>query len=266
MKLRAGALIFVVVLFGASACGSARPASSHTGTSHTGTSHTRPSTNASYAWQPIAGGPSLVCSKGFRAITGMIDWKGHPFYCKLPSPVHRAAGAGIDFTGPTTVSATRVPLQPHQLRVHISFGAPAPAVLRVDFGDGSHWQRSVTPSPASVDVVHTYAPTPRAIILVTLRDKTGYLALEGIGPFRAPVAGPRTRYCAYIADGKGGRLSATPSLTCAQAKALFARVTYPHGSPPGYRCRTVGLPPWGSDAGVTTCTNGARAFLFTTNQ
>jgi hypothetical protein len=117
-------------------------------------------------------------------------------------------------------------------------------------------------------VVHTYEPTPNAFILVTLRDKAGYLALEGIGPLRAPLSGPRTRECAYIGEGKGGRVSATPSLPCAQAERLYRHYAsnYPPGNPRGYRCRSYGLPPWGSDAGVTSCTSGARAFVFTSNQ
>ena len=199
--------------------------------------------------------------------TERIDWRGRPYFCKLPDGAQHPRFAYIDFFGPSTTAAGPVPLKPHQLRLHINFSAPHEAVLRVDFGDGTHWQRTVTQQTPAVDVVHTYAPTPHAFLLVTLRDKTGYLAVEGEGPFRAPLNGPRTRYCAYIADGKGGTLSATTSLSCATAERLDARYasSWPGHPPPGYHCSHSGLPPWGSDTEVDTCTNGSRAFVYTSN-
>jgi len=257
MKLCAGALVVLAVLFGASACGSGHPASG-------------PSTDGSYAWQPVPGGPALACSLNYRLAAGeRIDYGGHPYFCKLPAPVARDGRGGVDFFGPTTVAAGSVPLGPHAQRIYINVFTPRPAVLRVDFGDGTHWQRAVAVKPGgeNVNVVHSYAPTSHAFLLVTLRDKSGYLAVEGEGPFRAPLAGPRTRYCTYIADGKGGTLSATKSLPCATAEQLYSSYNsnYPHGAPHGYHCRESGLPPWGSDVNVVSCTSGTRAFVFTSN-
>jgi len=253
MKCRAGALVFLAVLFGATACGGAPNA---------------PSTNGSYAWRPVPGGPSLVCSVRFDIAGQRIDYKGAPYYCTLPSPASDKS-ATIDFFGPSTVAAGPVPLRPHQVRLHMDVFTRYPAVLRVDFGDGTHWQRSVKPGEPAIDVVHTYAPTPDAYILATLRDKTGYLAVEGEGPLSVPLQTPRTRYCTTIAAGKGGTLSATATLSCADAERLYAHYREvsagAQGAPSGYHCDASGLPPYGSDIGVETCTNGTRAFVFTSN-
>src|SRR5436309_9794502 len=148
MRYRAGALAFVAVLFGASACGSGHAAPSV------------PSKNGSYAWQPIAGGPSLVCvswnSAAHIGAHSLIDFKHHAYYCKLPTPTDRHGHGGIDFFGPTTTAAGAVPLGPHALRIYMNVSTPRPAVLRVDFGDGTHWQRTVTRSQF-LNVVHSYA-------------------------------------------------------------------------------------------------------------
>ena len=251
MKHRASALALGALLLGASACGSGHAAPSV------------PSKNASYAWQPIPGGPSLVCSLGYGRM--LIDYGGHAYGCRLPAPTDSHGQGGVDFFGPTTTAAGPVPLGPHALRIYMNVYADHPATLRVDFGDGTHWQRSVAAKPRGefINVVHSYAPTPHAFILVTLRDKAGYLAVEGEGPFHAPLAGPRTRYCSYVSNGKGGTLTATPSLSCAEAKRLFSRYVYPGGKIHGYRCRAYGLGPYGSDVGVESCTSGRRAFVYT---
>ena len=212
----------------------------------------------------MAGAPSLVCSLRYRrAAHELVDYRGRGYFCKLPAPVDVHGRGGVDFFGPTTAAAGSVPLGPHQLRIYMSVFSDHPAVLRVDFGDGTHWERKVAANRRgkSVDVVHSYAPTRHAFLLVTLRDKAGYLAVEGEGPFRAPLAGPRTRYCAYEAEGKGGTLTATKSLTCAKAERLYA--AYRRNKLRGYRCRGYGLGPLGSDVGVESCTNGGRAFVYT---
>lgn len=259
MKLRAAALLLVSVLISASACASGQPVSS-----------TTPSKNGAYAWHPIAGAPALVCSLRLPfAVRNLVDYRGRPYFCKLPKPADRHGRGGIDFFGPTTAAAGAVPLGPRQQRIYMNVFATRPAVLRVDFGDGAHWERAVPANPNGerFDVVHSYAATTHAFILVTLRDKTGYLALAGEGPFRAPLAGPRTRFCAYESDGKGGTLTATPALSCAKAGRLYSgynRTPYRvHSTYRGYECRASGLPPWGSDVGAVSCTRGSRAFIFT---
>lgn len=250
MKNRVVLLVVLgALLLGASACGSG---------------HAGPSKDGSYAWQPVPGGPSLVCSLNYHQEAGeRIDYGGHPYFCELPEPVAQDGKGGVDFFGPTTVSAGSVPLRPHQVRIYINVFTPRPAVLRVDFGDGKHWQRAVAASRRgdNFNVVHSYAPTPDAFLLVTLRDKSGYLAVEGEGPFRAPLAGPRTRYCTHEGDGKGGTLSATTSLTCAQAERLYSALR--RNELRGYRCRSYWLGPYGSDVGVESCTSGNRAFVYT---
>ncbi len=252
MKYRVGALVLLAVLFGATACGSGRPAP------------TVPSKSDSYAWQPVAGGPSLVCTSNWNTPAPVqIDFRSRPYFCKLPAPTDRHGRAGIDFFGPTTTAAGPVPLGPHALRIYMNVWTPRPAVLRVDFGDGAHWQRAVPRGQSQFfNVVHGYAPTENAFILVTLRDKTGYLAVEGEGPFRAPLPGPRPRYCSRVTNGKGGWLTATTSLTCTEAERLFAESETSH--PHGYRCVETGLGPWGSDTGVYTCRRGTREFVYTT--
>ena len=252
MKNRAGALVVGAFLLGASACGSGHTAPSV------------PSKDGAYAWQPVSGAPSLVCSLRYRrAADERIDYGGHEYFCKLPAPVDVHGRGGVDFFGPTTAAAGSVPLGPHQLRIYMNVFTDHPAVLRVDFGDGTHWERAMAANRRGVfvNVVHRYAPTPRAFLLVTLRDKAGYLAVEGEGPFHAPLGGPRTRYCSYEEDGKGGALTATESLTCANAERLYA--AYRRSALRGYRCREYGLGPSGSDVGVVSCTNAGRAFVYT---
>ena len=252
MKNRAGALVVGTLLIGASACGSGHTASS------------APSKDGSYAWQPVHGAPSLVCSLRYRqAAHELIDYGGRQYFCELPAPADVHGQGGVDFFGPTTAAAGSVPLGPHQLRIYMNVFTDHPAVLRVDFGDGTHWERTVAAKRRGeeVNVVHRYAPTPRAFVLVTLRDKAGYLAVEGEGPFRAPLAGPRTRYCSYERDRKGGTLTATESLTCAEAERLYS--SYRRGKLRDYRCRRYGLGPSGSDVGVESCRNGGRTFVYT---
>lgn len=221
-----------------------------------------PSKNASYAWRPVTGGPGLVCAANSQSFHQFVGYEGRMYVCKVPAPADKRGGGSVDFFGPTTVAAGSTPLAPNRLRLEVVVFAPRAAVLRVDFGDGTHRQRDITRGNRIVNVVHDYKPGD--FLLVTLRDKDGYLAAEGEGPLRAPTPGPRTRYCGRVTEGKGGTLSATPSLTCAEARKLFAAVS-PRGKLNGYRCRESGLPPEWSDVGLYTCTSGSRAFVFTTN-
>lgn len=227
-----------------------------------GSSPVAPSENASYAWQPVTGGPRLVCAANSQSFHEFVGYEGRMYVCKVPAPADKRGGGSVDFFGPTTVAAGSIPLAAHQLRLEIVVFTRRGAVLRVDFGDGTHWQREVTPGNRTINVVHDYRPGD--FLLATLRDKNGYLAAEGEGPLRAPTPGPRTRYCGRVTEGKGGTLSATPSLTCAAARKLFASIS-PRGKLSGYRCRQSGLPPEWSDVGLYTCTSGYRALVFTSN-
>jgi hypothetical protein len=221
-----------------------------------------PSKNASYAWQPVTGGPRLVCTVSSQSFHQFVGYEGRMYVCKVPAPADKRGGGSVDFFGPTTVAAGSIPLAPGRLRLEIVVFAPRAALLRVDFGDGTHWQREVMPGNRTVNVVHDYRPGD--FLLVTLRDKDGYLAAEGEGPLGAPTPGPRTRYCGRVTEGKGGTLSATPSLGCAEARKLFAAIS-PRGKLSGYRCRESGLPPEWSDVFLDTCTRGSRALVFTSN-
>jgi len=230
-------------------------------------SRTCPSTNGSYAWRPLQGASALVCFTASgdvpRAFDHFVDYRGRFYDCKLPAPVDRRTQAGLDFFGPTTIAEGSVPLKPHQLRITVDVSTRRPALLKVEYGDGTSWQRTVR-GDRTFNLVHSYARTRSSYFLASLRDKVGYLGITGEGPFRGPPPGPRPRYCAYEATGKGGRLSATTSLTCSEAQRLFGALS-PRGKLRGYRCRERGLPPSWSDTGVITCTSGPRTFVFTSN-
>jgi hypothetical protein len=192
-----------------------------------------------------------------------VDYRGRFYLCKLPAPADPHAHAGVDFFGPSTVAAGSLPLKPHQLRITVNVFTRRPALLEVEYGDGTSWQRAVS-RDHTFDLIHSYADTRSSYFLATLRDKAGYLGITGEGPFRGPPPGPRPRYCTYEAEGKGGRLSATTSLTCSEAEKLFSALS-PHAKVRGYHCRESGLPPSWSDTGVITCTSGPRTFVFTSN-
>jgi len=228
---------------------------------------TCPAKDGSYAWQPVRGGPDIVC----RAITShvpsafgqLVDYGGGGYLCRLPTPSDPRAHGTIDFFGPQTVSATPLPLKQDELRLTIDVTVTRASILRVDWGDGSHWQRSVVRS-GSFDVTHEYLHAQTYYLLTSLRDSVGYSAIEGVGPFQRPSPGPRARYCRYEAWGKGWTLSASRSLPCAMAQKLFS--AYRQGKKlVGYRCRASGLPPYGSDTFVETCVDGSRLWVLTSN-
>jgi len=228
---------------------------------------TCPAKDGSYAWRPVTGGPNLVC----RAVTSsvpatfdqLVDYRRAGYVCRLPTPSDAGAHGSIDFFGPQTVSAGPVPLKQDELRLTIDVALTRPSTLRIDWGDGSHWQRSVVRS-RSFDVTHEYVDEQTYYLLASLRDSVGYSAIEGVGPFGRPSPGPRARYCRYEAWGKGWTLSASESLPCAVAQRLFT--AYRKGKKlVGYRCRASGLPPYGSDTFVETCVDGSRLWVLTSN-
>jgi hypothetical protein len=192
-----------------------------------------------------------------------VDYRGEGFECRVPAPRDVHARGSIDFFGPQTVAAGSIPLRQDELRLTIDVDAGRQEVLRVDWGDGTHWQRPVAGS-RSFDLTHAYARTRAYYLLVSLRDTVGYVAVEGVGPFRAPAPGPRARRCRYEDWGKGWTLSASEALTCAQAEKLFSEYRR-RGKLAGYRCRSSSLPPFGSDVGVETCVDGPRLFVLTSN-
>lgn len=264
MRNSTGALVLVALTLGTPACAGGRAApsvSSSAAGCHA--SRTCPAGDGSYAWRPPGSRVALVCGGSSRAFDQFFDYRGRFDMCKLPAPADRGAQGGTDFFGPSTVSAGPVPLKQHQLRIEVNVGTRRPAVLEVDYGDGTHLQRAVSRSE-TLDLVHAYARTGSYYLVVSLRDRAGYLSVEGEGPFHGPAPGPRTRYCAYESSGKGGTLSATESLTCSMAQKLFSSIAA-GGRVRGYRCRNSGLPPAWSDVGVETCTRGTRAFVFTSN-
>jgi hypothetical protein len=184
---------------------------------------------------------------------------------------HSTAAAEQPSTGSYTTNrdataAGSVPLKPHQLRFTLDVLTRRSVVLKVNYGDGTTWQRTVTRNH-TFNLIHRYPRTRSSYFFVSLRDHAGYLNVSGIGPFRGPPPGPRTRYCAYEAEGKGGTLSATTSLTCSRAEKLFSALS-PQFPPKlsGYRCRPGGLPPAWSDVNTITCTSGPRTFVFTSNR
>ncbi len=226
---------------------------------------TCPSNNGSYAWRPLPGVPPLVCGADQAAYPEFLDYRGRFDLCKLPAPADPHTGlGGVDFLGPTTVAAGSAPLRPHELRFRLDVFTRRPAVLKVDYGDGTTWHHTVTGNH-TFNLIHSYPPTRSFYFFVSLRDKVGYLSVSGVGPFRGPPPGPRPRYCGYEAAGKGGTLSATALLTCSAAQKLFSALS-PRGKLSGYRCRNSGLPPAWSDVNVITCTSGLRSFVFTSNQ
>src|SRR5258708_1248077 len=226
---------------------------------------TCPANDGSYAWRPVGGGAALVCRSaaggGPTAFDQLFDYRGDGYLCRLPAPSDPRARGSIDFFGPQTVSAGPAPLKQDELRLTIDVAATRPGVLRVEWGDGTYWQRTVTRS-RSFDLTHPYRRTETYYLLVSLRDKVGYVAMEGVGPFRGPAPGLRARYCRYEAWGKGWTLAASESLTCVAAQKLFSAYRR-EGKLVGYRCRESGLPPYGSDVGVETCVNGSRLFVLT---
>lgn len=263
MKI-AGALALVVATLTVSACASghgAAVATTPSGSAGCHANRTCPALHGSYAWRPARSPVSLVCGVSDK-YHQFVDYRGHFYLCELPIPGDPHAHDGVDFNGPTTVAAGPVPLKPDQLRFTVFVSTRRPAELRVFWGDGTHWQRRVTRN-RTFNLVHAYPRRSTSYFLVTLRGKAGYLGVSGVGPFRGPPPGPRTRYCAYIQEGKGGVLSASESLPCSTAKKLFATDT--RGKVRGYRCHEAGLPPAWSDAAIETCIDGPRAFVFTTN-
>ena len=228
------------------------------------TTRTCPATDGSYSWQPLAGAPSLVCHSALAGVPAafgqLVDYRGAGYLCRLPAPADLRAHGSIDFFGPQTVSAGAVPLKQDELRLTIDVSGRQSDVLRVDWGDGTSWQRAVGRT-RSFDLTHSYVRSHTYYLLVTLRDRVGYVAVEGVGPFRGPAPGPRARRCRFEAWGKGWTLSASEALTCAEAQMLFS--AYRRGKLVGYRCRSSWLPPYGSDVGVETCVSGSRLFVLT---
>lgn len=231
------------------------------------TTRTCPAKDGSYSWRPLAGAAPLVCYSALAgapaAFDQLLDFRGAGYLCRLPAPRDMRVHGSIDFFGPQTVSAGPVPLKQDELRLTIDAIGRQSDVLQVDWGDGASWQRALGQT-RFFDITHSYVRTHTYYLLVTLRDQIGYVAVEGVGPFRGPAPGPRARRCRYEAWGKGWTLSASEALTCAEAQQLFS-VYRRRGELVGYRCRSSGLPPYGSDVFVDTCVNGSRLFVLTSN-
>jgi len=230
---------------------------------------TCPAKDGSYAWRPVPGsaGPSLTCYSALTTLqppaefNQLVDYGRAGYECRLPAPRDPRGHGSIDFFGPQTVAAGPIPLKQNELRLTIDVSGMRSDLLRVDWGDGRSWQRALGRTQ-SFELTHAYARGKTYYLLVTLRDAAGYVAVEGVGPFHAPVPGPRARRCRFENWGKGWTLSASRALTCAQAQRLFS-IYRRGGKLVGYRCRSSGLPPYGSDVGVETCVKGPRLFVLT---
>jgi hypothetical protein len=230
---------------------------------------TCPAMDGSYAWQPFptSVGLTLTCYAALGSpqppseFNQLVDYGGAGYECRLPTPADSRGHGSIDFFGPQTVAAGPVPLKQDQLRLSIDVSGGRSDILRVDWGDGTSWQRALR-GVHSFELTHSYARAHPYYLLVTLRDAVGYVALEGVGPFQSPAPGPRARRCRFEDWGKGWTLSASRALTCAQAQTLFASFRR-DGTLVGYRCSSGWLPPYGSDVGVYTCVKGPRLFVLT---